>query len=59
MDNLVKKIIYNYHVNLYAFLSSCTSNQQVERKEIINTVEQLMESIVDEDAESVFDFFRF
>jgi hypothetical protein len=57
MDNLVKKSSTIIMLIFMLFLSSCTSNQQVERKEIINTVEQLMESIVDEDAESVFDFF--
>lgn len=57
MVNLVKKISL-ISILLFSFLlTSCTDNQQVDKKEIKNTVEQMMEYIVDKDAENVFNFF--
>lgn len=57
MDNLVKKISVII-VLLFAFsLTACTGNQQVDKKEIGNTVEQMMGYIIDENKTELFGFF--
>ncbi len=40
------------------FLTSCVGNQRVDKKDIQNNAEQMMECIVDSNSEGLFDYFN-
>ena len=57
MDNVVKKIFVAIVLLSLILLTSCLGNQQINKKEIGNTVDKMMGYIIDENKTDLLRFF--
>lgn len=58
MDSLVKIMGSFFALSLIMILSSCTVNEHVDERDIKENAVQMMECIVNEDSEKLFDFYN-
>lgn len=58
MDSVVKIIKFFLSLSMIFVLSSCGENQHVDEKDIEKNAVKMMECVVNEDSEGLFDFYN-